>query len=258
MADGQPFRISWVPVVNIDEKRLSARIESASKRPRVQRGVHKHPVAVVGGGPSLPKYLDELKAWPGEVWAINSMADWLAERGIASTLFTVDPDYLEAKTQRRLLATCCDPEMFTSETLAFDLLEHADDGITGGVSTASRAPALALRLGYPGATFFGCDSSFASETHVVHSDYDDVPMIVVKADGREFTTMPGFLMQAESLSLLMRTFPDYFVNRGDGLLPAMVADVDWTTVAVSAAMKELLIAANGDTGLYETPYEVSK
>lgn len=257
MADG-PFRIAWTPVVALSEQQLFARMEAAKGFPRVRRGVHPHPVAVVGGGPSLVRYMEELMAWPGDVWAINSMADWLGERGIDATHFTVDPVFLESKTQRRLLASCCPSEMFTPETEVFDLLEHAEDGVTGGVSSAARAPALALKMGYPGVAFFGCDSSFEDTAHVAHSDYANLPMLIIKADGRTFRTLPELVLQAESLSLLIRTFPDFFVCKSDGLLPAMAADDQWTTVAVSAALKQKLIEANGDSGLYDEPYEVSQ
>jgi hypothetical protein len=255
MAEGQPFRIQWAPVVNLPEQRLAARLEAARDLPREQRGVHPHPVAVVGGGPSLVHHLDELRQWPGEIWAVNSMADWLGERGIDATLFTVDPAFIEAKTQKRLLASCCDPRMFTPETRVFDMLEHAPDGVTGGVTSASRAPALAIKLGYPGIAFFGCDSSFEDDTgHVALTSYDEAALIV-KANGRTFQTVPEFVMQAESIAQLLRTFPYYFVNRSEGFLAAMVADEQWTTVAVSAAMKKALIDANGDSGLYDKPYE---
>lgn len=254
---GGPFRIAWVPVVNLSEQRLAACLEAAKGYPRAQRGVHPHPVAVVGGGPSLISRLDELRHWPGEIWAINSMADWLNERGIPATLFTVDPAFFASKTQKRLLASCCDPAMFTPETLVFDMLEHAEDGVTGGVTSATRAPALALRLGYPGVAFFGCDSSLEDTGHVAIADYDE-PALIVKANGRTFKTGPEFLMQAENLAQLIRTFPDYFDNRSDGLLPAMVADEQWTTVGVSAAMKRILIETNGDSGLFDTPYEATQ
>jgi hypothetical protein len=255
MEQGLPFRIQWTPVVDLSEERLAARMEAAKGLHREQRGVHPHPVAVVGGGPSLVQHLDELRQWPGEIWAVNSMADWLGEHGIDATLFTVDPAYLDAKTQKRLLASCCDPEMFTHETRVFDMLEHAPDGVTGGVTSASRAPALAIKLGYPGIAFFGCDSSFEDNMgHVALTSYDEAALIV-KANGRTFQTVPEFVMQAESLAQLLRTFPAYFVNRSDGFLAAMVADEQWTTVAVSAAMKKALIDANGDSGLYDKPYE---
>jgi hypothetical protein len=254
MEQGLPFRIQWTPVVDLSEERLAARMEAAKGLHREQRGVHPHPVAVVGGGPSLVHHLDELRQWPGEIWAVNSMADWLGERGIDATLFTVDPAYLEAKTQKRLLASCCHPEMFTLETRVFDMLEHAPDGVTGGVTSASRAPALAIRLGYPGIAFFGCDSSFEEAGHVAIADYDEAALIV-QANGRTFQTVPEFVMQAESIAQLLRTFPAYFVNKSEGFLAAMVADEQWTTVAVSAALKKVLIDTNGDSGLFDKPYE---
>jgi hypothetical protein len=251
----EPFRISFAPYVDISDDRLAGNLEAAKGYERVQRGVHAHPVAVVGGGASLLDHLDELKGWPGEIWAVNSMADWLGARGIKATLFSVDPAWIEVKAQSALLASCCHPCMFEREDLrVFDMLEHADGGIIGGVTTAARAPALAVKLGYPGVAFFGCDSSFADLSHLSHNDYADYPMLIVRANGSDYKTIPDFVMQAESLAQLIRTFPDYFVCKSDGLLPAMVADEQWTTVAVSAALKQKLIETNGDSGMYDEPY----
>jgi hypothetical protein len=253
----EPFRISFQPYTGVSDARLAECLESAKGYERAQRGVHSHPVAVVGGGASVLGHLDELRSWPGDIWAINSMADWLKERGIDSTLFTVDPAYFDSKADKALLASCCHPDVFRGEVRVFDLLEHAEGGVIGGVTTATRAPALALRLGYPGAAFFGCDSSFDGDAHVAHRDYAHYPLLIVRANGADYTTLPDFVMQADDLAQLMRTFPDFFVCKSGGLLPAMVADKDWTTVAVSAAMKQKLIETNGDSGLYDTPYEAA-
>lgn len=218
--------------------------------------MHLHPVAVVGGGPSTLARLEELRGWPGEIWAVNSMADWLQERGIESTLFTVDPAPFHSKAKRALLASCCPPDVFVGKDVrVFDMSAHAEDGITGGVTTAARAPALAVRMGYPGVAFFGCDSSFADVAHVAHSDYAEYCMLIVRANGADYKTIPDFIMQAESLAQLIRAFPDYFVCKSDGLLPAMVADENWTTVAVSDRMKKVLIETNGDFGLFDRPYQ---
>lgn len=253
-----PFRIAFNPKVDISDERLSAHLEFTKGLPRVGRGVHPHPVAVVGGGASLIAHLDELRDWPGEIWAINSMADWLAERGIDSVLFSVDPAPIASNAPRALLASCCEPAAFNrSEVRVFDMCEHDADGVVGGVTTASRAPALALKLGYPGCVFFGCDSSYTDVLNLAHNDDANNERLIVRAAGKDYQTRPELLMQAENLALLIRTFPDFFVNKSEGLLAAMVQDEDWTTVAVCARLKDKLISTNGDIGLYDKPYEVA-
>jgi hypothetical protein len=254
-----PFRISFRPHVDVSDTRLADNMAASSAYPRVEKGVHPHAVAVVGGGPSLLGRLDELRAWPGDIWAINSMPDWLEARGIDSVLFSVDPKPFASKAKRAILASTCHPSVFEGRDVRmFDMLEHATDGVIGGVTTASRAPALALRMGYPGVAFFGCDSDFGEIGHVSSGAYQDEELLIVRANGAEFITAPDFLLQAENLALLMRTFPDYVVNKSDGLLAALLADEEWTTVAVSDALKKKLIETNGDSGLYDEPYEVKR
>jgi hypothetical protein len=52
--------------------------------------------------------------------------------------------------------------------------------------------------------------------------------------------------------------PELFQSRSGGLLDAMTADPDWHVVAVSTALRAHLIEINGDTGLYDAPYEVKR
>lgn len=254
-----PFRISFRPFVDVSDTRLAENMAASSDYPRVEKGMHPHPVAVVGGGPSLLGRLDELRTWPGQIWAINSMPDWLAARGIDSALFTVDPRPFESKAKRAVLASTCHPSVFAGRDVRmFDMLEHAPDGIIGGVTTASRAPALALRMGYPGVAFFGCDSSLTGAEHVATGPYPGIERLLIRANGTDYVTDPELLMQAQNLAQVMRTFPDFFVNKSGGLLAALIEDEDWTTVGVSDALKKKLIETNGDSGLYDTPYEEAK
>jgi hypothetical protein len=254
-----PFRISFRPHVDVTDTRLADNFSASKGLPRVSRSSHAHPVAVVGGGPSLLGRLDELRSWPGEIWAINSMPDWLAARGIDSVLFSVDPKPFASSAKRAILASTCDPSMFSGRDVrVFDMIERAEDGITGGVTTATRAPALAFRMGYPGAAFFGCDSDFGDIGHVSTGAYPDEDLLVIRANGADYITSPDFLMQAENLAQLMRTFPDFIVDKSGGLLSALVADEEWTTAAVSDALKRRLISENGDSGLYDQPYEVKR
>lgn len=255
MPNGKPFRIEIRPYLAITEERLAANLKAGRAYPRIQKGEHKHPLAVVGGGPSLLGRLQELREWPGDIWAINWTADWLIERGIECTQFSVDSDPMPSKSKRAILATCCDPVTFAGHESVhvFDMMEHATDGIGGGTTSASRAPALAISLGYPGLAFFGCDSSFEDADHV--DRHEAMPdMLMIRADGADYKTRPDLMLQSQELAQLIRTFDAYFDNRSDGLLAAMVADDQWEIVGVSAGMKAALIEANGDSGMYDTPY----
>lgn len=253
-----PFRISFKPFVAVSDERITANLAASKGYPRITRGVHTHPVAVVGGGPSLLGRLDELRSWPGDIWAINSMSDWLKARGIDSTLFTVDPAPFKSGASKAILASSCHPSLFGRDVQVFDMIEANPEGITGGVTTASRAPALVIRMGYPGAAFFGCDSDFGGIGHVSTGVYPDEELLIIRANGSDYTTSADFLLQAENLATVMRTFPDFYVNKSGGLLAALLADEEWTTVAVSDALKRKLIETNGDSGLYDEPYRAEQ
>jgi hypothetical protein len=222
--------------------------------PRVSRLVREHPVAVVGGGPLLD--IEAVRSWPGDVWAINYTADFLLNRGIDCTFLSVDSyPHLETSAAKRLLGSNCDPSLFVGDVQVFDLAEMAPDGIKGGSSTATRAPLLALAMGYPGVVFFGCEGSFAERTHV-DRDCDhtkEAGLIIVRADGRDWLTSPQMLMQCEELSWFVRN-TSVFQEQSGGLLRAMVADDGWEVVGVNEAMKQHLIEVNGDQGLYDKPY----
>ena len=210
---------------------------------RVQPGTHVHPVAVCGGGPSLGEYLNELKAWPGDIWAINHTAEYLMEHGIDCARFSVDPVLApSSKVKRAIQATCCIPQEGAE---VFDLIEHAPDGVPGGPTSATRAPALALRLGYPAVVFFGCESSFAHNDHVDRNEAcARGDQLIVRVGGQDYRTYPEFLLQAECLSMLIRDYP-VFTERSGGLLRAMAQNPDWEVIAVSSSLRTHLLGMNG-------------
>jgi hypothetical protein len=249
-----PFRVSFIAVgCGLDDAVIRRNLAHSQRFPRAERGQHEHPVAVCGGGPSLDAHLDELRAWPGDIWAVNKTADYLLERGIDCTMLTIDPLIAGTTAAKRLIGTCCDPRLFTGDVRCFPICEHEEGGVPGGSTTAGRAPTLALRLGYPGAVLFGCESSFEGCDHV-DRDEQLPEVLLIRANGRVFKTYPELSMQAECLSALIREFPQLFQSRSGGLLDAMAADPDWEVVGVSTALKKSLIETNGDTGLYDKPY----
>jgi hypothetical protein len=248
----KPFRLEFIPVPGATYSESVRNVNLASGVSRVKPGQHEHPVAVCGGGPSLDAHLDELRAWPGDIWAINKTADYLLDRGIDCTMFTVDGLVKSTSATKRLIASNCDPALFEGAQ-CFGLIEYESDGVPGGTTSAGRTPALALRLGYPGVVYFGCDSSFVTRSHVDRNERLDHALIV-RADGSDHLTHPELCMQAECLSEVLREFPDVFQSRSGGLLDAMTKDTQWSVVAVSTALKAHLIEHNGDDGIYDAPY----
>jgi hypothetical protein len=246
------MRIKFEPLGCAPVEKVRSQIQQNSGLPRAQRGEHEHPVAVVGGGHSLTEHLAELRRWPGDIWAINSTADWLLGQGIDCTLISLDPSPLKTTAAKLLLASCCEHK---PHALIWEMAEHHEGGVLGGVTTACRAASLALRLGYPGAVFFGCEGSFPQDS-TTHVNKDDglKTLLIVRA-GQDYCTHPELYMQCESLSQLIREFP-VFEERCGGLLRGMVEHPDWEIVAVSSDLREHLKEHNGADlwdGAYQSP-----
>lgn len=244
-----PFRIEVRGECAASLEQLRENARRNAHHPRIER----RKLAVAGGGPLLVNHLDELRQYP-EIWAINRTAEWLRKQGIPATLFTVDPLYIEVDCEDRLLASCCHPDMFVGNCRMFDLIETHPDGISGGQSSAVRAPLLALKMGYTDINFFGCECSFTDSSHI---DRDDKPeqVMIIRAGGADYKVTPDMLIQCEELSQLLRTFDGAFHNRSGGLLKAMIENPDtWECVGVSAALK-VHLERNGPTGRFDIPYE---
>jgi hypothetical protein len=226
---------------------------------------HDRPLAVVGGGRSASLALNEIRAWPGDVWAINGACQWLASEGIEATLFSVDPEDVLAPlavgAKKAILASHCDPKVFQNldgaEVVIFHTphIEGISDPVLGGTSTACYAPSVAIRCGYRSVTFFGCEGSFVESTHSYKSESPS-GQVVIRAGGLEHRASVQMMMQSEHLSALIREFPSVFKERSGGLLRAMIEYPDsWEVVALSGQLAKSLI---GDHALSEMPaYELA-
>ncbi len=190
-------------------------------------------LAVVGGGPSVVDHLDELKCWNGDIWACSSAFPWLRDRGVNASFFCIDPHPIAAQFARgahhAILSTCVDPgllaELSTADVEVFDLI-HTDGRGNHGVSTATAAPELSIRMGYRDVHFFGLDSSYADGKSHAYLHYQTENRIVVKCNGKSFLTDPALLMQAEYMAEMIRLCP-LFKNRSGGLLEQLVIDIDY-------------------------------
>lgn len=242
----KPFRITFHAQGNctgaIERNRAAAK-----GLPRVSCRKRDHPVAVAGGGPLLD--VEALRQWPGEIWAINHTADYLLDRGIDCIFFSVDPAPITTTAARRLIAACCDPALHDGIVECFELAEQAEGGISGGTTTATRAPLLAFSMGYRGVTFFGCESSFTSVDHIDREEGSPNQMIV-RANGKLFRTNPQMLIQAYELGWFINNCKG-LEQRSGGLLEAMMQDEEgWEVVGVSKTLRDHLIEVNGDEGAF--------
>jgi hypothetical protein len=244
-----PFRIDFTCSMAQDDSTLLANIEANDYSRVARQEPHGRPLAIVGGGPSLEGALEALRGWQGDIWAINRTPDYLKAHGIGSTLVSVDagdsvsefcaPDAVDGA----IFASWCAPNVVErySGVRIFDMAPYGD--LIGSTTTAGTMAILALRMGYTRVTFFGCEGSYAERDHVdLHVGYD--AQLAVLAAGEPFLTCPGFLIQCQELSNMVREFPHVFREESGGLLRGMIADPDWTTVGVSDALARHLEEMN--------------
>jgi hypothetical protein len=225
---------------------------------------HGGKLAIVGGGPSVNAHLDELRAWDGEIWAINATASWLKNHGINSKFITVDPvlftkDMVEG-VEEAYLATLCHPQMknLFPKVSFFDMRETDPKGIAGGTTTASRALSLAVHQGFYDITLYGCEGSFTIGKDHVDRDEMRPEMVVIQAGDEHFVTYLEYMMQSETLANMIRLAPNVFKQRCGGLLEAMIKHPDtWAIVAVSESLKAHLEEVNGPQGLFEPRFSVN-
>ena len=198
----------------------------------VPAGTH---LAVIGGGPSVKGFLDELKAWAGDIWAINGAFGWCLDNGIDATFYTLDASPvlkdMASRAGNAILADNCDPDVSGAVNGSVHLVEMGDTPC--GSSSASTAPMLAALRGYSSVTLFGCESSFVGAEHAYQWSHVTTSRVLVECDGREFLTTPQLIMQAEYVAEIARNVPGYVSVRGIGFLPALIVAGDYSILKVS-------------------------
>lgn len=251
-----PFRLTFKgePAQSFDE--LLANVQANAGYPVVSLCMpHGKRLAIVGGGPSVVASEDVLRRWDGDIWAINATSKWLKDRGIPCVHVSVDAEPLTGMSGDALMASWCDPEMLGrfSSVRVFHLKPVVAEGVECASATASTMPSIAMTLGYRDVTFFGCEGSFNDVDHVY--THENRPHQLIIRAGRDYRTIPPLMIQCEELSWFLREFPCFFKEESGGLLRAMVANPDWSVVAVSGPLKDHLESVNGKSGLYESEYQ---
>lgn len=228
--------------------KLGIRDVSTIQRPGIR-------IAVVGGGPSAAAHIEEIRAFDGEVWAINAMAQVLAEQGIEATLFAADPDPVllgcTKGVKKAILASACHPSAFDALLAAGAEVSMFDIGGVGrkmGPTTATAAPAIAVAVAAHEVVFYGCESSYGDDAKSLTADryaghHDNRftgKWMRVACNGSTYLTDPELYMQAQLLSVVIRQFPTVFREKCGGLLAAMTADQETDTLEVSNALAATL------------------
>lgn len=241
------MKINFTALCNVSESELRGN-ERASRLldlPEVGSiGNVSERLAVVGGGPSVVDYVDEIRSFPGEVWAINGAFHWCLSKGIDATFYTTDAkEVVSCMAQgatRAVLSYRCHPHTFA----ACDGRIEIYSGEHLGPSSATAAALVAIQRGHKRVTFYGCNSDYSDAAGAPNpSPLQHEGKMLVRANGQEFLTNPGLIMQAELLSEIIREAPHVFDERGGGLLSALVSDPEWFAVAASQSIHDALKVA---------------
>lgn len=239
------LNVTSVGCFPLEQLRANAAYAEGRGVPKLsQRAPHDRPLAVVGGGASALASIDELRAWPGDIWAINGAASWLCRQGIEAALFSVDPDPCLAdlldSVGSAILSSICAPaaiDALAGRVEVFDP-EHVDPQtpFLGGTTSATRVPAPAIFRGYRSISYFGCEGNFEATTHTFK---DEAPerQVLIDAGGKRYRTTLQFMNQAESLAQVIAAYPGLLIDRSGGLLGGMIAHPEtWEVVGFTAAL----------------------
>ena len=244
-----------------------ARTNTASGIPFIEVvKAHDIPLAVVGGGPSVGKHLDELREWPGHIWAINQGASWFSHFMPEKLvwMFTVDPDHELAKPQwtagveRAILGITVSPklvEALKGKDVKFFNPHEAPENefhLAGGPSSVCRTFIPAICLGYKNVTYFGCEGSInvrrignsnqysVEATHSYRKESRPRQMIV-KCGDEEFVSTPDLYLTTRTLAKIIQEYPLALSEKSGGLLRGMLEHPDtWEVVAYSEALAQCI------------------
>jgi hypothetical protein len=224
-------------VVNEEGRAANLKLNLARGLPVLTQVVpeHERPLLLVGSGPSVSDLIGYIKEWPGDVWAINGAYDFLLSHGlICEGFFGIDPlpqlaDYLRNANEYTTfyISSMCDPSVMDTLEGKKVLLWHAmaenrdafPEGhqmIYGGTTAVTRAPFLALALGYRSINMIGVDSSYDRErgqycykwgTYATDIAEMTIP-VSINGEGPFFTEI-GLCKQIAQLGTMLTAF-----NRG--------------------------------------------
>jgi uncharacterized Rossmann fold enzyme len=207
----------------------------------------KVPVAIVGSGPSIADYVEDIRNFKGVVIAINAAHDYLVDRGVnPHMMVAVDPRIRIAKGFRKphkdclyLIASQCHPGVFNmlkghriamwhSACSAIDEIAKQLDTkmgqVHGGTTATLRALAIAYLMGFRMFHLYGVDSSF---TPVLRNIDGIKPEKTVEAEcgGKRYLTDHQMMSQAMEMTQVLNLLPEIRVtSHGDSLMTAVLTE----------------------------------
>lgn len=235
-----------------------ANIEANCQRglPEFQPAIcaHDGTFVVVGSGPSLAGFVDEIRAEQDKgrpICAIKGAHDYLIKQGITPDLFfSIDPrdrrNNVQLKNEKTLyvLSSRCEPIMFDHLEGSRIMLVHCGSSpeenrwfigknkyLLGGPTTSGlRAIFMAYWSGFRKVIMFGMDSCNAPDgvTKRIDGSLTGATVeVCVVPGGRKFICNIAMAKQAEDFKNMYKAqiMPDMKIeSRGDGLLTEMLAE----------------------------------
>jgi hypothetical protein len=232
---------------------IRANIESALARnlPEIIPALVSHDgwLVCVGSGPSMPNFLEEIRAEREQgrpILAVKGAHDYLCRQGIQPDLWIcVDPRdraYLVEEANDHttyLLSSRCDPSMFEALANRHVIVFHAYaeeehlpcfEGkfmIGGGSTSGMRGLTVGYVLGFRNFVLYGYDSCLAADQKTKRFTGEGVGekgLIDVYVDGRQFWCNGAMAQQAKEFQDYYTTLERFHVEvKGDGLIAALVA-----------------------------------
>ena len=246
----QPLAISVRAVGSAEELRGNIRSALARGLPEVTPALcaHDGTFVIVGSGPSLPSFVDEIKAERAKgrpILACNGAHDFLCENGLEPDLFlTIDPrETIIGNTQKKnqnttyLIASRCSTKLFDHLSDCKVMLWHSwgtDDEnaafnhkfrIGGGTTSGTRAIYMGYIFGFRRFVVYGLDSCLAEDGQTKRFSGEKAGKIwpiFVGENKRQFLANGAMAQQAQEIQVLTQVLPDAtFDFKGPGLIAAI-------------------------------------
>lgn len=225
----------------------------ARNLPEFQPGLlpHDGTMIVVGSGPSLPDFIDEIRAEREKrrpIFAVKGAHDVLCEAGIEPDLFMsveAKPKLENVKHKNKrttyILSSRCAPELFDYLSDCSVIVVHSYDDKTqklpemvgktvvgGGTTSGMRAVTVAYLLGFSKQILYGFDSCLSADKRKRCYDtgsFQDHQIIDRWVANRQFFCNGAMAMQADEFQEYFKMLPDLLLQlKGDGLLAAIMSE----------------------------------
>jgi len=202
---------------------------------------HEDHAVVVGGGPSVKNFIEEIKwrkSQGQKIFALNNSWKWLDGQGIIPdfhVMMDARPENVEFVPDGKCFySSQCDKSVFDkakdvtlwNHSNAQNIVQGNGLFVAGGSTVGLNTLSICAMMGYRQIHIYGFDSSYEEDKHHAYEQNlnDNENTIIVKCGDKEFKTAPWMAEQAIQFSELypqLISMGCVLTIHGDGLLPYM-------------------------------------